>query len=479
MRGVPTRGAAVLLVLLLGCAATGVGQARSADAAPGVAAPPSAGARSTVTPSASRLAAYEAQVVSGVRTVYVEADRGSDAANGDSEKTAYATIQHAVDVARPGDRILVGPGDYGYVSIYGYRGDPTHWLSIQAVPGRGQPVIDVAEDSGDDGVDIQESSYVGLYGFQIEGLQTSSEPNPSGVAVFRDADHVFVWDNDIHDFPGGGVNAFYAPATVFDGVPLPAGGWDLVDVSFNTIHGTSRYNPTNTSGISFYGAVTAGPATLAGGFGYEAVGNYVYDVLCLVDSTSGQGAYPYVTDGNGISVDSLSVPYVPGLAPYTKTGLIEGNLLAGNGGRAVHVFNSVDVDGYFNTAVGDLRSSSPAIDGGVELDSNVPDGHVVYYGNVIVPLHTPNSTDGVSVYVDDVIAGGTQAVPAGDFDRRSVGAAYLRGDPTAGTVVVPRPVRSFTPVTPVRVPVPAGTTDVHALDTGRPSTGTAPAGALG
>jgi len=67
---------------------------------------------------------------------------------------------------------------------------------------------------------------VGLYGFQIEGLQTSPNPNPSGVAVFRDSDHVFVWNNTIHDFPGGGVNDFYTPATTYDGALLPAGGWE-------------------------------------------------------------------------------------------------------------------------------------------------------------------------------------------------------------------------------------------------------------
>ena len=394
-------------------------------------------------------------------------------------RTAYATIQHAVDVARPGDRILVGAGTYGYLSVYGHRGDPAHWLSVQSISNAVRPVIDVADDPGHDGVDIQESSYVGLYGFQIEGLQTSPDPNPSGVAVFRDSEHVFVWDNDIHDFPGGGVNDFYAPATTFDGDALPAGGWDLVDISFNTIHATSRYNPTNTSGISFYGAVATSTDTLDG-FGYRAVGNYIYDVLCVVDSASGAGTFPYVTDGNGISVDSLSVPYAPGLAPYTKPGLIEGNVLAGNGGRAVHVFNSVDVDGYFNTAVGNLRSTSPVIDDGVELDSNLPDGHVDYYGNVIIPLHTPNTTDAYSVYTDNVIAGGTEAVPNGNIDRRTTGSAYLRGVPTTATVTEGQPMGYFSPITGDRVPFRPGMTGYQALDSGRQrNAGPVPVGALG
>jgi hypothetical protein len=468
------------IVVLLGCGGFGlVGQIRSASATTVPAGSSATGTNSSsVRAPKSLLTTFQRQVASGTRTVYVEAKGGSDHNNGNSRSTAYATIQHAVDVAQPGDRVLVGAGSYGYLSVYGYRGDIGHWLSIQSIADNVRPIISVADNSGHDGVDIQQSSFVGVFGFEIEGLQSSRNPNPSGVAVFRNSDHVFIWNNDIHDFPGGGVNDFYVPATVYGGHDLPAGGWDLVDVSFNTIHETSKYNPTNTSGISFYGAIATTAGTL-GGFGYRAVGNYIYDVICLVDSTSGAGTYPYVTDGNGISVDSLSVPYVAGLLPYTKPGLIEGNVLAGNGGRAVHVFNSVNVDGIFNTAVGNLRTASPAIDGGVELDSNVSGGHVEYYGNVIIPLNTPNTTDATSSYADNVIAAGTESIPAGNIDRRSVGAPYLNGDPMRGTVVTAHPMTFYTPVAPDRVPSHSGMTGYQALDTGRVRTGFVPAGALG
>ena len=166
--------------------------------------------------------------------------------------------------------------------------------------------------------------------------------------------------------------------------------------------------------------------------------------------------------------------------PYVKPGLIDANVLAGNGGRAVHVFNSVNVDGFFNTAVGNLRTASPVIDDGVELDSNIPGGHVEYYGNVIVPLDTPNTTDATSTYVDNVIAGGTQTVPAGNFDRRSVGAAYLAGDPDGSTVATGLPIDDFTPVRADRVPTRPGIPGYQVLDTGRYRTaGLVPAGALG
>jgi hypothetical protein len=437
------------------------------------------GRRPTMPRESNLRTMFQRSTPSGTRTVYVNGDEGSDSNDGSREASAYATIQHAVDVAQPGDRILVAEGIYGYLSIYGYRGDPEHWLSIESINDRTRPVINVANNSGDDGVDIQQSSFVGLYGFEIEGLQTSNSPNPSGVAVFRGCDHIAVWNNDIHDFPGGGVNNFYIHSNVYNGETLPAGGWDLVDVFFNEIHETSKYNPTNTSGISFYGAVDTTGSRLPGGYGYRAVGNYIYDVICTVDSSSGAGNYPFVTDGNGISVDSLSRPYDSSLQPYTKTGLVEANVLVGNGGRGVHVYNSVNMDGLFNTAVGNLRTDSPAINNGVELDSNIPNGSVNYYGNVILPLNTRNSTDGVSSYRDNVVAGGTQDVPAKNIDRTTVGSGYLRGRPTPESVAAAHPMDYFRPRHPDFVPTHYGMTGFQALDSGpRRTASTIPVGAL-
>ncbi len=424
-------------------------------------------------------ARFHKSVVSGTRLVHVEGRGGSDSNDGSTPDTAFRTIQHAVDVARPGDRILVGVGTYPHLDIYGYRGDAEHWLSLEGAPGPVRPIIDVADDRGRDGIDVQQSSHVGIYGFELRGKQLASDPIPSGIAVFRGSDHIFLWDNLIHDFSGGGINNFFSPSTVYDGRTLPSGGWDLVDVSFNVIYRTSKYNPTNTSGISFYGAVDTTGTTL-GGFGYRAVGNRVFDVICLVDSVSGEGTFPFVTDGNGISVDSLFDPYQPGLQPYTKQGLLEYNVVAGNGGRGIYVFKSVNVLGRFNTAVGNLRSRSPAIAGGVELDSTVRDGNVLFYGNIILPLNTDNTTDHRSRYSENVIAGGTQEVPPGNLDRRKSGARYLVGNPTRLSVMDDRPLSFYAPRHPDRVPNPRRSGGFHALDPDLTRPGSpVPAGALG
>lgn len=378
--------------------------------------------------------AYRTLVASGTRTRYV-AGNGSDSAAGTST-APFATIQHALDSAVAGDRVLVRNGTYGYSQIYGKNGTASSWISIEADVGYA-PVIDVSNTSND-GIDIQLSSYVGFFGFEIKASQTQSNTDTSGVAVFRGSHHIVNWAHDIHDFPGGGVNHFYVGVnTQYN---LPAGGWDVADASYNTIHACCKYSATNTSGISFYGAVdTTNGATWDGKYGYRAVGNYIYDCQCLVAYTPGGFNAP--TDGNGISIDSLNTAnnLYPQIVPYTKYGLADSNLIAACGGRAIHTYNSINVDAPNNTAIGNLRTNSPYINGGVELDlqldTTVATPNVRYLNSVIIPLNTPNSTDSTSIYTGSVICGGTQVVPAGSVDRRTVGAAYLVGAPTMSQLI--------------------------------------------
>jgi hypothetical protein len=395
---------------------------------------------------------YRQTVISGTRTVYVAAASGSDSNNGTSHAQAYATINAAITAAQAGDRILVDTGTYGYLSIYGVAADALHWVSIESYNDNVRPIISVADNSGNDGVDIQLTSFIGLYGFEIVGLQTSTNTNPSGVGVFRGSTYVMIWNNLIHDFPGGGVNCFYTASIVYNMNTLPAGGWDIVDVSFNTIYNTSKYNPDNTSGISFYAGVDTTGTTWDGRYGYRAIGNYIYNVICTVNYTP--GGDNFITDGNGISCDSLNTPNSlnPGLPSYTKYGLLEGNLIVGCGARAVHIYNTINVDDIFGTYVGNLRTNSPAINNGVETDAQYDSSPgangVTHYGCVIMPLNTPNTTDTVSTYTNCVITGGTQAVPTGNIDHHIVGAAYLSGTPTTTTVLSSQVTGFYTPVTP-------------------------------
>lgn len=395
---------------------------------------------------------YRQTVISGKRTVYVAANTGADTNNGTSQALAYATIQKAVDNAQAGDRILVDAGTYGYLNIYGHDGSVLNWISIESLNDSVRPLISVANNSGNDGIDIQLSSYLGIFGLEVAGLQSSTNTNPSGIGIFRASTHILIWNNLIHDFPGGGINCFYVASSVYNGNTLPAGSWDLVDISFNTIHDTSKYSPYNTSGISFYGAIDTTGTTWDGRYGYRAIGNYIYNVICTAPYTP--GGFNFVTDGNGISCDSLDTPnnLAPGIPSYTKFGLLEGNVIAGCGGRAVHIYNTINVDDLYGTYVGNLRTVSPAITNGVEADASydtAPSGGngVTHIGCVILPLNTPNTTDGVSTYTNCVIAGGTQTVPANNTDKKASGAGYLSGAPTTASTLTAQSTSFYTPVT--------------------------------
>lgn len=356
--------------------------------------------------SGSRREEFLGTVKCGRRTLYVSG-QGMDSNPGTAEKP-LREINTAVRGARPGDLILVDSGTYGYTEVADFRGAPDAWLGIMTRNDEAEAVISVPPPT-DNFVNITNSSYVGLFGFEVVGDQNNANTNCSGISVYGGSHHVVLWGNNVHDFPGGGINCFDAD-----------GSHDLVDISYNRIHGTSRHSPENTSGISIYAPRDlTGGALLDGGYGYRVVGNYIYDVECTVGFR--RGGFDYVTDGNGISLDLIESTYA-----YRKPILVENNIITGCGGRAVHAFGTVNTDVVRNTVIGNMRTPSPAISGGVEMDGTV-DHTVRFRNNVICPLNTPNSTDSVSTYENNVILGGTQSVPLGNVDLRDWGLSYFAG----------------------------------------------------
>lgn len=417
-------------------------------------------------------AMFRSHYRSGKRSLYVSGS-GRDSASGISRATAKRTVQAAIDMARPGDRIVVGTGTYGYSQFYGKNGLPTAWITVEADRGT-KPVIDVSKSRASydaskstNGIDIQLSTYIALFGLEVRGSQRTADTNPSGIAIFRRSSNIAVWATHVHDFPGGGINCFYTAEQQWGAETLPGGGWDAVDLFFNTIHGTSKYSPFNTSGISFYGGEEL-TGLIDGRYGYRAVGNYIYDVICTVPYTP--GGFTQVTDGNGISPDSLAVPNSlnPGLAPYLKRGLIERNVIAACGGRGVHIFNSKNIDVINNTLVGNLRTKSSAITGSTEVDVQLDrpdaDNGIVIANNLIAPLHTARAFDRVAQTVTGNTAiGGEDAVPAGNQSLRSVGLKLFTKKPTAALLAKGMAVGSFVPRTTTYVTRRPGTLGYETL----------------
>lgn len=312
------------------------------------------------------------------RTVYV-AGTGSWSGDG-TQSRPFREISQAIAQAEPGDLVLVADGEYSYTQVVGFHGRPGAWLTIMSAGERAKPVITVPPPC-DNFVNIIDSSYVAIYGMTVVGHQDNPNTNGSGMSVYGDSHHIALWSNTIHDFPGGGINCFEVD-----------GSHDVCEFAFNRIYRTSRYSPSNTSGISLYASKDlTGGTGWADGNGYRIVGNYVFDIECTVPFTP--GGMDFITDGNGISIDCLETTH-----GYTKPVLIAGNIITGCGGRAVHVYNSVNVTATTNVAVGNLRTDSPAINGSAELDGTT-DGSVRFHDNVIWSSRPGNRlTDATSTW---------------------------------------------------------------------------------
>ena len=434
----------------------------------------SGGASSSLLPNRDVLRPlYQALVVSGFRTLHVSASTGSDSNPGTAAQP-FASITKAVAGAQPGDRVLVRDGVYGYVSVFGFTGRSDAWLSIECAPGH-RPIIDVANaaHTTGNGIDVQASCFVGTFGFEIHANACQRNADSSGVGIFRGSHHVVSWAHHVHDFPGGGINHFYAN-----------GGWDLVDCSFNTIHDCCRYSAYNTSGLSFYGAEDLTKATWDGRVAYRAVGNYIFNCICLVPYSA--GGMDFITDGNGISVDSLHTPnsLYPLLKPYDKPGRVDVNAVVGCGGRGVHVYNSVNVELSFNTCIGNLRTHSPAITNSADVDATYTKAplqpSVRYYGCLLIPLNSPNSTVSTATYEQCVIAGGMQAVTSDNVDRRTLRTAYVVGKPTLSDLIAGLDPLLLKPVAADLISAVGSTVTPYTVlgSSRRPTTGKWAAGAL-
>ena len=370
----------------------------------------------------TRRAKFRRHVVCGHRRLYVSG-LGSDD-NPGTRTAPFREIRTAVRGARPGDLILVDSGVYGYTEVRDFTGGPGAWLGIMSLDDTVHAVVNVPPPT-DNFVNIVGSSYVGVYGLEVRGDQDDANTNGSGISVYGNSHHVYLWNNHIHDFPGGGINCFDVD-----------GSHDMLDIRHNTIHATSKWSPSNTSGISIYASRDlTGGERFPDGYGYRICDNYIYDVECRVPFTP--AGYDFVTDGNAVSLDLIRDTH-----GYTKPILVAHNTLVGCGGRALHAFGTVNVLARRNTVVGNMRTDSPAITGGAELDGTT-DRSVRFLQNTILPTNTPQIRDDTSTYQRNVFLGGTQGVPAGNRDLRHVGPRWFAGDVSPAALLQGAPLEAF------------------------------------
>lgn len=138
---------------------------------------------------AGRAAAPEYLFPTPLKTLYVDQLIGSDSNNGESELTAFATIQKAADISTPGSLILVKNGTYPEQVNITTSGTATHPIVFKAFPGH-NPIITGSNALNGVGTltdSAEESTSLFTTGFEGVSLDSSlslTDPTSDGSATF-------------------------------------------------------------------------------------------------------------------------------------------------------------------------------------------------------------------------------------------------------------------------------------------------------
>lgn len=295
---------------------------------------------------------------------YYVSPTGHDTAN--SGRTAAAplrTAQRALDLAQPGDIILLmagaHPGGLNPVASFVRAGTPAGWISLKNHPGH-QPLL---TSNGWNIVSIARGSstapsstvlaYLEVRGLHVRGEgdvarekfpdamnRADSRTNSNGIAVdgrymTNVPHHIRFADNLVEYCPGQGLGTL-------------EGDWVTIE------NNLSRYNCWTT----IYG--TSGISTL-GASNFDATsGNYkllIRGNTCHRNETFEKwAAVNRHSDGNGIIIDvNKDTSSRPGGAYLGRT-LVQNNLVTYNGGSGIHTVEADHVDIVHNTAY--LNSAS-------------------------------------------------------------------------------------------------------------------------
>ena len=331
--------------------------------------------------------------------VYYVSDFGDDSNNGRDENFPFKTLQHASDLAEPGDIVYVMSGLYQNEQdedILGIKqsGTKSNWIMYAALPGH-QPKLKV---KAGDAISIHGAEYIIIDGFEIEGNNPDVSleyalaeknslfnkiTNSSGVSIHPDWNttnyphHVVVRNCHVYNFSGGGIISNRG---------------DYIVIENNTVHHNGYYAPWAMSGISLYKNWNfdnnqGHKMIIRNNFSY-ANRNYVPFFYSHVEPE-----HRTITDGNGIIIDtnresSKAVNGAEISTPYFGRTLIENNVSYLNGGKGITVYKSDHVDVINNTTYQNSQTENLNLTGEIILgeadDINI-------YNNIVYPQINVNS----------------------------------------------------------------------------------------
>ncbi|KAB2847576.1 MAG: hypothetical protein F9K42_10065, partial [Ignavibacterium sp.] len=99
------------------------------------------------------------------QTTYYVSTSGNNSNNGLTAQTAFATLQHAADIAAAGDSVLVLAGNYAGFDI---RTNGTQILPIVFKVIENNVVIDERNSVTPDGINIENASWIVIDGFEVK-----------------------------------------------------------------------------------------------------------------------------------------------------------------------------------------------------------------------------------------------------------------------------------------------------------------------
>ncbi|HEY5137952.1 MAG TPA: DUF1565 domain-containing protein [Methylococcales bacterium] len=318
-----------------------------------------------------------------ISAIYVETN-GNDANSGRSGASALRTIQRAVDIAQPGDTILVGPGTYqnkniwtgDYVADITKAGRADAWITIRSrenhkavLSSNGWSVVKFGGGA----------AYWNIEDFEVVGsaeqitldyaLSQKDIANPltNGNGIFADGRkstrkprHITVRNNIVHDTSGCGICTVQA---------------DYLTIEGNTVYDTSHYARYATSGIDLFQMWNTDSNS-----GYKNIirNNFVYRNESYVPwEATGK-----ISDGNGIIIDDFRHTQNGSTGtPYLGRTLVINNISTLNGGSGMHAYFSDKVDFMNNIAYHNSRS--PDLDYPEIFASEASDVRII--NNIIVP----------------------------------------------------------------------------------------------
>ena len=343
----------------------------------------------------------------------------NDQGNGTSAAKPFATPQHAADLVKPGDTVLLLSGtdtnSYpdGAVMDISRSGSSSDWSQFKAAPGQ-HPVL---RSTGWAHVNIHGSaSYIRIEGLEIYGHAADiplaeaqkyardglhAYTNGNGISIDgrnggpQQPHHIEIVGNVIHDCPGGGVGAIHS---------------DYLTIRDNIVYDNAWWSPYDTSGISIYQAWNYDDAP-----GYhnlvlrnQCFGNRNY----IPDIGSRQ-----ITDGNGIIFDDGKNKQADSKqGPYRNRTLIANNLCYQNGGSGIHAFLSEHIDVVNNTCI--ENNQCPDIDSGQCFPNSCDD--VKFINNILVgvPNKRINSNwmNGAVMWEHNLVWAGLKGEIVGNHD---------------------------------------------------------------